>query len=75
MTLMDVMTALWNHRIEFRYTFEYGVEHVYVKGRKTNGFTPDIRISVEDGKIYRRNCGIVGFVTMKELLEEIRELM
>lgn len=75
MTIIDVMKELVDNRMEFRFSSCYGVNHIYIDGdRKHNGYVPQIRISVEDGAIYRRKCGIVGFVDMETLLKEIREL-
>lgn len=52
------------------------IPFIYVYGEETEkGFKPYIRISMENGQIYRRNCGIVDFVPMDVLLEEIKELI
>lgn len=78
MTLMDVMERLVEENIPFRFETCYGAQHIYVENKKAsnhNGFYPQIRISIEDGQLYRRNCGIVGFIPMDVLFEEIKELM
>lgn len=75
MTLMDVMERLVEENIEFRFVPGLGFKHIYVDGKNHNGFVPSIRISIEDGQIYRRNVGIVGFVPIDVLILEIRELI
>lgn len=74
---MDVMERLVEESIPFEFNTDFGYQSVYVYGEDIyiNGYIPHIRISIEDGQLYRRNCGIVGFVPMDVLFEEIRELM
>lgn len=75
MTLMDVMERLVEENIEFRFVPGLGSKHIYVNGKNHNGIVPSIRISIEDGQIYRRNANIVGFVPIDVLIQEIRELI
>lgn len=76
MTLMDIMERLVEENIPFEFNTDFGYQSIYVYGEeKPNGYIPHIRISIEDGQLYRRNCGIVGFVPIDVLLKEIRGLM
>lgn len=77
MTIMDIIGILVEERVNFRFSNNYGAQHIYVDGKKSeNGLIQTIRISIEGGLLYRRNgkYNIIGFIRIDDLLKEIRDL-